>query len=95
MQQKDGVVHVTCGVAMRSTEREVVEIELGKRFAGAEAEVMRDVETVFDGPFGGGRGGLGSSGGGGGGLGDGGDGGEQSGDGKGGEAHQDVLIEEQ
>ena len=51
VQQKDGVIHVAGGIAMRSTEREVVESELGKRFASAEAEVMRDVELVFDRPL--------------------------------------------
>ena len=52
VQEEDGVVDVAGGVAMRRAEREVVEVELGQSFAGAEAEVVRDVEAVLDGPNG-------------------------------------------
>jgi hypothetical protein len=43
VEKQDGVVDVTGGVAVRRAEGEVVELELGKGFAGAEVEVVGDV----------------------------------------------------
>ena len=40
VEEEDGVVDVACGVAVRRAEREVVELELGEGFAGAELEVV-------------------------------------------------------
>ncbi len=43
VEQKDGVVDVAGRVAMRGAEGEVVELEFGEGFAGAEVEVAGDV----------------------------------------------------
>ncbi len=43
VEQEDGVVDVTTRVAVRRAEGEVVELESGEGFTGAEAEVARDV----------------------------------------------------
>ena len=51
VEEEDGVVDVAGGVAVRGAEGEVVEIELGEGFAGAELEVLGDVELVLDRPF--------------------------------------------
>ena len=43
VEEKDGVVDVAGGVAVRGAEGEVVELEFGEGFAGAEVEVVGDV----------------------------------------------------
>ena len=50
VQQQDGVVDMAGGVAVRRAQREVVQLELGQSFAGAEAEVGDGVDAVFGGP---------------------------------------------
>ena len=54
VEEEDGVVDVAGGVAVRRAEGEVVELELGEGFAGAEAEVLDGVGAVLGGPLGGG-----------------------------------------
>ncbi len=49
VQQQHGVVDVAGGVAVRRAECEVVELELGQRLAGAELEIVRDVESSLTG----------------------------------------------
>ena len=72
VEEKDGVVDVAGGVAVRGAEGEVVELEFGEGFAGAEVEVVGDVVAGRAGVGGRGRGcgggrghGLGGGGGGG------------------------------
>jgi hypothetical protein len=50
VQQQDGIVSVALGVAVQRPEREVVEVHIGERLAGAEAEVMDVEASVRDGP---------------------------------------------
>src|SRR6202012_4530366 len=60
VQEEDGVVGVACGVFVRVTESEVMEVELRDGLAVFEVEVGDVVAAVFGGPFGGG--GLGECG---------------------------------
>jgi len=51
MQQKDGIVGVTLGVAVQLPEREVVEVQDRERLTGVEAEVPNVEASVLDGPM--------------------------------------------
>ena len=53
VEQEDGVVDVAGCVAVGCAQGQVVELEFGKCFAGAEAEVGEGDEAVGGGPFGG------------------------------------------
>ena len=50
VEQEDGVVDVAGGVAVGGAEGQVVELEFGQDFAGAEAEVGQGDEAVGGGP---------------------------------------------
>src|ERR1039458_10848467 len=56
MQQEDGVINVTGSVAMNGSQSKVMQLELGQRFTGAEAEVGKNGGSVYGGPGGGRRG---------------------------------------
>ena len=53
VEEKDAIIGVPGGVAVRLAEGEVVKLQLGEGFAGAEAEVLNDVSAVLSGPLGG------------------------------------------
>src|SRR5215472_997673 len=59
VQQEDGIIDVAGGVAMRRTQREVVQFEFRQGFAAAEFEVGERDPPIFRGPFGCGLGGTG------------------------------------
>jgi hypothetical protein len=50
VEEEDGVIYVAGGVAMWGAEGDVLKLEFGEGFAGAELEVLDDVGVVFDGP---------------------------------------------
>ena len=52
VEEENGVVCVAGSVAVWGAEGEVVELEFGEGFAGAEAEVLDDVSAVLGGPGG-------------------------------------------
>ena len=52
VQQEDGVIDAPGRVAMNCSQGEVVQLELGQRFADAEAEVGENGGSVHCGPCG-------------------------------------------
>jgi hypothetical protein len=53
VEEKDTIIGVPGGVAVRLAEGEVVKLQLGDGFAGVEAEVLNDVSAVLSEPLGG------------------------------------------
>jgi hypothetical protein len=51
VQQKDGIVDMSIGAAVRLPKCEVVQAELRNGLARAEVEVFNDVDVVFGGPL--------------------------------------------
>jgi hypothetical protein len=52
MKEKDGIVHMTVGSAMRLTKCQVMQCEFRKCLASAETEILNDVDVVLYGPLG-------------------------------------------
>ena len=56
VKQKDCIIGMARGVAVRRTKREVMQLEFGERFTGPEAEIFENRRVFHRWPGGGGGG---------------------------------------